>query len=230
MTWFNNIKESPNDAIKTDDEVIEPSKQYRKGFDDCKRAYELEFAREAEQMRKQHAQDQVTIKIQEELLKDLRTSVSTERDISDLISRADVLGYIERVTNCGLGRNKSLQYIGKYIENMDSADRPTLKQTDTLIIADALRYLAQDTERHLSDRTRADALREQILAYGASMCAERVGEWIEKERHEDEDTHITEWQSARCSLCGKYLTTPFMYYFTDYPYCPSCGARMENTK
>ena len=51
-----------------------------------------------------------------------------------------------------------------------SADRPTLKQTDTLIIADALRYLVQDTERHESDRTRAEELRKQILQYGASMC------------------------------------------------------------
>lgn len=39
---------------------------------------------------------------------------------SDLISRADVLGYIERVTNGGLGRNKSLDYIGKYVERMPS--------------------------------------------------------------------------------------------------------------
>ena len=46
---------------------------------------------------------------------------------------------------------------------------PKLRQTDTLIIADALKYLALDTERHLSDRTRADALREQFLKYGARM-------------------------------------------------------------
>lgn len=46
---------------------------------------------------------------------------------------------------------------------------PSLKQTDTLLIADALRYLMQDTNRHLADRTRADALREQMLEYGASM-------------------------------------------------------------
>jgi hypothetical protein len=53
-----------------------------------------------------------------------------------------------------------------------SADAvPQLRQTDTLIIADALRYLAKDTERHLVDRTRADALRQQFLKYGASMCS-----------------------------------------------------------
>ena len=56
-------------------------------------------------------------------------------------------------------------------EQIELADAvPQLKQTDTLIIADALRYLAQDTERHLVDRTRADALRQQFLKYGASMC------------------------------------------------------------
>lgn len=62
-----------------------------------------------------------------------------------------------------------------YNESMEievpSADAvPQLRQTDTLIIADALRYLAKDTERHLVDRTRADALRQQFLKYGASMC------------------------------------------------------------
>ena len=50
------------------------------------------------------------------------------------------------------------------------AEAVPLKQTDILIIAVALRYLAQDTERHLTDRTRADALRQQFLKYGASMC------------------------------------------------------------
>ena len=75
-----------------------------------------------------------------------------------------------------------------------SADAvPHLKQTDTLLIADALRYLMQDTNRHLADRTRADALREQMLAYGASMCkpTEGTGEWVPvsesgKENHDGE--------------------------------------------
>ena len=91
--------------------------------------------------------------------------------MSDLISRADAIAYIDRVIKSGLGRYKSLNYIRKYISALPSADTvPQLRQTDTLIIADALRYLAQDTERHLVDRTRADALRQQFLKYGASMC------------------------------------------------------------
>ena len=51
-----------------------------------------------------------------------------------------------------------------------SAEAVQLKQIDTMVIADALRYLAQDTERHELDRARAEELREQILQYGASMC------------------------------------------------------------
>ena len=51
-----------------------------------------------------------------------------------------------------------------------SAEAVQLRQTDTLIIAGALRYLAEDTERHPSDRTRAEELRKQFLQYGASMC------------------------------------------------------------
>ena len=38
----------------------------------------------------------------------------------DLISRAEAVGYIDRVTNSGLGKNKSLDYIRKYIERMPS--------------------------------------------------------------------------------------------------------------
>lgn len=44
-----------------------------------------------------------------------------------------------------------------------------VKQTDTLIIANALRYLIEDTERHELDRARAEKLREQYLSYGAKM-------------------------------------------------------------
>ena len=53
------------------------------------------------------------------------------------------------------------------------------------------------------------------------------GKWEEKEVHEKgtlED--IEEWQSARCSACGKYHTAPYMYYFNNYNFCPNCGARM----
>lgn len=45
-----------------------------------------------------------------------------------------------------------------------------LNRIDTLIIANALRYLINDEERHELDRATAESLRERILKYGASIC------------------------------------------------------------
>lgn len=53
----------------------------------------------------------------------------------------------------------------------------------------------------------------------------KQGEWLEVSVSEIET--IEEWQSARCSYCGLYHTTPYMYYVSLHPYCPSCGAKMQ---
>ena len=53
----------------------------------------------------------------------------------------------------------------------------------------------------------------------------KIGEWLEKEVNSDKV--IEEWQSARCSVCDKYHTTPYMYYFDNYKFCPNSGAKME---
>ena len=95
---------------------------------------------------------------------------------ADLISRADVLKFPIRLDHYDEEHGNrdfvlGIESVMEYVEALPSADAvPQLRQTDTLIIADALRYLAKDTERHLVDRTRADALRQQFLKYGASMC------------------------------------------------------------
>ena len=52
----------------------------------------------------------------------------------------------------------------------------------------------------------------------------KVGEWLEKEINSDK---IEEWQSARCSVCDRYHTTPYMYYFSHYDYCPHCWTKIE---
>ena len=57
------------------------------------------------------------------------------------------------------------------------------------------------------------------------------GTWLEKEVfHDYEKATIQDWQSARCSVCYKYHTTPYMYYFNNYNYCPNCGADMRGAK
>lgn len=57
---------------------------------------------------------------------------------------------------------------------------------------------------------------------------QKRGEWLEKRIDNGETVGITEWQSARCSVCGRYHTTPYLYYFNDYNYCPNCGAKMKD--
>lgn len=54
------------------------------------------------------------------------------------------------------------------------------------------------------------------------------GEWLEKEVVDDrKDAKIQQWQQARCSVCDKWHTTPYMYYFTNYNFCPNCGSDMR---
>lgn len=55
-----------------------------------------------------------------------------------------------------------------------------------------------------------------------------TGSWVEKQVVDNEEVEIEQWQSARCSNCDKYHTTPYSYYFDDYNYCPNCGAKMES--
>ena len=57
-----------------------------------------------------------------------------------------------------------------------------------------------------------------------------IGKWVEKEVFENRDFPIYSWQSARCSICGKYHTTPYEYYFDNFNYCPNCGSKMTTKK
>lgn len=80
----------------------------------------------------------------------------------------------------------------------------------------------------------SDKAKENTYVKYMSTVAVRpvvYGEWIERNVTQDRrDAKISEWQSAKCSLCGKYHTTPYMYYFTNYNYCPNCGAKMDESE
>ena len=82
----------------------------------------------------------------------------------DCISREHLLSKVYDMDNDNLVVDL------KDIENAPSVVPKAITTVDTLLIAAALRDLAQDSERNMFDRKRAEELREQILAYGASMC------------------------------------------------------------
>ena len=61
---------------------------------------------------------------------------------------------------------------------------------------------------------------------GMQMAKElKKGEW--KEKKVFNESSIEEWQTARCSACGLYHTTPYGYYFYHFNFCPHCGADMR---
>ena len=53
------------------------------------------------------------------------------------------------------------------------------------------------------------------------------GRWIERNISDVSDCGFDAIQFAKCSCCGLYHTTPYAYYFTNYKYCPNCGAKMD---
>ena len=54
-----------------------------------------------------------------------------------------------------------------------------------------------------------------------------MAEWQERQVIPIEESGIDDVQVAKCPFCGRYLTTPYMYYFTEYNFCPWCGAKMK---
>ena len=55
------------------------------------------------------------------------------------------------------------------------------------------------------------------------------GKWTEKEviHKEEAKDIIEEWQSCRCTVCKRYDTRPYLYYFDEPHYCSWCGADMR---
>ena len=53
--------------------------------------------------------------------------------------------------------------------------------------------------------------------------------WLTKEVfYQDEVCRpIEAWQSMKCSKCGHYYTSPYMYYISEPNYCPHCGAKTK---
>ena len=68
-----------------------------------------------------------------------------------------------------------------------------------------------------------------ILASASGQSRPRLptGHWEETKVVDVEGCHIDQLQSARCSVCGRYHTAPYMYSWTHYDFCPHCGAKME---
>ena len=54
-----------------------------------------------------------------------------------------------------------------------------------------------------------------------------VAEWEEIEVFEVEGTTVDRLQSTYCPKCHRYHTTPYIYSYNHYDYCPNCGTQMK---
>lgn len=77
-------------------------------------------------------------------------------------------------------------------------------------------------------RAIAEYFARQIKAMPTIIPKRKRGRWLEKKVvHAINDGCITEWQSCKCSECGRYDTRPYMYYFDEPNFCSYCGAEMQ---
>ena len=73
---------------------------------------------------------------------------------------------------------------------------------------------------------KAKDIYEAIHYIPQSEPEQTEGIWTECEVFDNADYEIQQWQSMKCSNCGKYHTTPYKYKLNLYQYCPYCGAKM----
>ncbi len=70
---------------------------------------------------------------------------------------------------------------------------------------------------------------EQVVKEQPTIEPERKkGKWTEKEVMSIKESEaIEQWQSCKCSVCGRYNTRPYMYYFDEPKFCSWCGSDMR---
>ena len=69
------------------------------------------------------------------------------------------------------------------------------------------------------------------LTQAIAEAEPKHGRWKQVEVvHDRKDAKIQDWQQAQCSVCGRWHTTPFMYYLKLDNYCPNCGANMREVE
>lgn len=132
----------------------------------------------------------------------------------ELIGKADAIAYIDRVTNSGLGRRKSLEYIRKYIVELPSAEAvqgwiPVSERLPDELAAVKWVKFVHDVLYEDKDEKIREALNMAIEA----LKERPHGEWIKQ------------GNTLICPICGaKGEEIKDDYCFN---YCPVCGADMR---
>lgn len=87
--------------------------------------------------------------------------------MDDLIRRTDAIAYIDRIVNSGLGKNKSLDYIRKYISALPSAEAVSRETYHNLVTA------SNDIDRALREYQKKEENGEFISVVRCKDCRHR---------------------------------------------------------
>lgn len=95
-----------------------------------------------------------------------------------------------------------------------------------LTIIDIQGYLSRYGKSHTNWHETLNEVIERLER--AERTQKMRGKWIEKTAAGNPNAAgIEEWQSCKCSNCGRYDISPYMYYFSEPNYCSWCGADMR---
>ena len=147
---------------------------------------------------------------------------------------ADLIGYepMCRAKSNGMYEGCEIAYKDQ-IDDIPTAQPEYYDYSD---IDDVWEFYAEEQDINLTDGAKQlkDAMwvgyqkGKQDAQPTADVRENAKGEWLDMECIEESEANvITEWQQARCSVCGKWHTTPYQYGFFYYSYCPNCGAEMR---
>lgn len=101
--------------------------------------------------------------------------------------------------------------------------------SDLISRQDAIDAVLELSDKLANEMLFIDAIVDEIENLPSAEPERKKGRWIEISWSEpDPNVCFTSYafQSAKCSICGKYLTIPYLHSLDYFPYCPNCGTEM----
>lgn len=232
--------------------TIEPSEQYRKGFEDAKRAFELEYAKESENMRKRNAELEVLLNAQKAI--SAEPCKSAEQNVADvpsgdLINREDAIEVgnkiVEELALSSVDWDALKYWAKELFDALPSADRPSadvVHKPDYSYEADMVKRLKEATSADKPNynlETIADIVKQ--LGHLDGCIADILdrpqvnsAEWVAQKEREFEELNRPkgEWIDREDSTDMFFL---YKYECSvcggknvfNSSYCPNCGAHMR---
>ena len=157
----------------------------------------------------------------------------------DCISRADAIAYIDRITNSGLGRNKSLDYIRKYISALPSVNQKQitgkLENAETATSEGEESTMDQPKSKlDLISRAKAIAAVRSATVWRRSLGRGDILDILYSTPPVTPTERTGEWDNNfKCSNCGSVLEDIHVIDARNgeaFNFCPVCGADMRGDK